>query len=452
MSSFLITIIAFVIAISILVAVHEFGHFSVARLFGIKVLKFSIGFGRPLLRWHDKYGTEYLLSAIPLGGYVSLFGERGQEVPVAERSMAFSHKSVWIRMAVLVAGPLFNFLLAIFVYWLTFLIGFSVLIPTLGTVPPESIAGLAGLQARQEIVMIDEKPTPSWEAVSVQLLSHLGEDKPFTITLRDNNNPHLITKSLNLGHWDDSTHSTDILEGLGFRPFDPVPAVIEKVLPGFPAEKSGLLVKDKIMEINGHPIQSRSDAQQMIQTHANETIHLKVMRNDHSFNLDLKPVLKQLEAGKEVGVIGVEFQGMKVPPQNFLRTERFGPITAFLKAVHKTWQYSILTLEVFKKMLTGQLSVHHVSGPIAIAKYAGETIQYGLTYFLSFLGGISIGLGVLNLLPIPLLDGGHLLYCVWEVVSGKRVSRTVEAIGLVIGGVILIAFMTLALFNDISLL
>jgi len=450
MSQLLISVVAFLIAIGILIAVHEFGHFWVARRFGIKVLRFSIGFGRPLYRWYDKLGTEYVLSAIPLGGYVALFGERDQTIPPTERPMAFSCKPVWVRMAVLVAGPLFNLLFALLAYWAVFLMGVTVFVPTLGNVSKDSVAGLAGLHAGQEIVSVEGKPTPSWESVSVQLLSHLGEDKTIILEVKEPGQLNVQSKMLDLGHWSDKTAQGDWLEGIGLTPIDPVPAVVGKVLPDYPASAAGLQEGDKILSVNNQPVLSRLDFVQDIQFKANKPVVLEVLRRDQKLKIAIVPTSKRSAEGKDVGFIGIEWQALTEMPKELIRTQHFGVIESFTKAFNRTVEYSVLTLEVLKKMVMGQVSVRHLNGPLAIAKYAGQTASIGLKHFLDFLAVISISLGVLNLLPIPILDGGHFMYCVYELITGKRASEAAQSIGVWIGGILLLGFMSLAFYNDLS--
>jgi regulator of sigma E protease len=449
MYQLLVSVIAFLIAIGILIAVHEFGHFWVARRFGIKVLRFSIGFGRPLYRWYDKLGTEYVLSAIPLGGYVALFGEQGQTIPPAERSMAFSYKSVWVRMSVLVAGPLFNLLFAVLAYWIIFLMGTTVYVPILGSVTKDSVAGLAGLRSGQEIVSVEGKATNSWEAVSVQLLSHLGEDKTITVGVKEKGKNTIENKTMDFGNWSDKSTRGDWLESIGLSPVDPIPPVIAKVLPDYPAAKAGLQEGDRILSVDKQPVNSRIEIVQAIQPKANKPVTLEILRRDHPLKLVIEPISKPSSDGKENGFIGVEFQALDDIPKELIRTQHFGVVESFTKAVKRTAEYSILTLEVLKKMITGQVSIRHISGPLAIAKYAGQSVSIGLKHFLDFLGMISISLGVLNLLPIPLLDGGHFMYCVYELITGKRVNEAAQSIGVWVGGMILIGFMTLAFYNDL---
>jgi regulator of sigma E protease len=452
MYQLLVSVVAFLIAIGVLIAVHEFGHFWVARRFGVKVLRFSIGFGTPLYRWYDKLGTEYVLSVIPLGGYVALFGERGQVIPPAERSMAFSYKPVLVRMAVLAAGPLFNLLFALLAYWAVFLMGVTVFVPVLGYVPNDSIAGLAGLRAGQEIVAVENKPTNSWEAVGIQLLSHLGEDKTITVSVKEKGKTTIDNKILDLGHWSDSNAQSDLLQSVGLAPMDPIPPVIAKILPDYPAAKAGLQVGDTILSLDGLSIHSRSEVVHNLQTKANKPVVFEIIRRGQTLKIVVEPISKASQEGRIGGFIGIEFQALKEIPTDLIRAQRFGVVDSLVKAFNKTVDSSILLLEVIKKMVVGQVSVRHVSGPLAIAKYAGQSVSIGLKQFLDFLAMISISLGIFNLLPIPILDGGHFMYCVYELVTGKRVSEVAQNIGMWIGSIILIGFMTLAFYNDMTLI
>ncbi len=450
MYQFLISVVAFLIGIGILIYVHEFGHFWVARRFGIKVLRFSIGFGRPLYRWYDKLGTEYVISLIPLGGYVSLFGERSQSIPHTERQLAFSYKPVWVRMLVLAAGPFFNLLFAVLAYWSVFLLGVTIFVPILGQVPKDSPAGLAGLHAGQEIVSIEGKPTPSWEMVPAQLLEHVGEDKTVVITVREGVDKPLQNKTLDLGNLVDDTES-DWLETLGLVFVDPYPPVVGKVLTDYPAFKVGLQEGDRILSIDGHLTNSRSEVIHYIQLRPNQPIVLEILRSKIKKKISIQPIAKISEkSNKKVGFIGVEFSAPQENIQNLIRTQYFGVGGSLIKALNRTLEYSGLTLGILKKMIMGKVSVRHISGPLTIAQYAGETASYGLKQFLDFLAMISISLGVLNLLPIPILDGGHLMYCFYELVTGQAVSEFAQMIGMWVGGTILVGFMILAFYNDLT--
>ena len=431
----LISIVAFLVAIGVLIAVHEFGHFWVARRMGIKVSRFSIGFGRSLFRWYDRQGTEFVLSLIPIGGYVSLFGEGDQIIPPAERHLAYKHKSVFARMLVLLAGPGFNFIFAIFATWIIYLMGVMVFIPILGNVPKDSVAGLAGLKKGDEIVSIEGHATPSWEAVSLELLGHMGNDQPLRIVVREPEKKTTVTKTFNMDHADDYSLDTNWLENLGLVMMDPVPPIVGKVLPDYPAAKAGLKEQDLIIAVDNKPVDSRSEVTHYIQLHPKKALLFDVLRNGQKIKLTIVSGEKSSEEGQpEIGFIGVEFPALKTWPTNFVRIQEYGIGEALIKAIKRTDEFSLLTLEILKKMILGEVSARHISGPLIIAKYAGESAVIGIKQFLEFLAVISISLGVFNLLPIPLLDGGHFMYCVYESVTGRRVSDTAQWIGNWIGG------------------
>lgn len=456
MLNILVSIIAFLVAISLLVVVHEFGHFWVARFFGIKVLCFSVGFGRPLYRFYDRLGTEYRLSAIPLGGYVSLLGERsGKSVALADRAMAFEYKPVWIRMLVLFAGPFLNLVFAVLAYWIIFVLGVSLLIPRLGPVPPESIAGLAGLKEAQEIVEVANKQTPTWEAVSIQLLKAMGDNKKIDLTVKERKTGALSAKVLDLSHWSGETSHQPWLSDLGLFPFDYRLPIIAKVVAGSPAAKAGLMAGDQIMKIHPLDVSSCVAVIQIIQKNPQKKLQLSVLRSGHLKHLNIEPELKVLEAvqqeqqPKSVGFIGVEFKNADEVPADLFRLERFGIVESLERAIAKTVDYSKLTLEAFKNIILGQMSTRNVSGPLTIAKYAGATAKEGFKDFLGFLAMISISLGVMNLLPIPLLDGGQLAYCFYECCIGRPLSRTAQSVGIWCGAAILFTLMSLAFYNDL---
>ena len=451
MLQIVISIVAFLVAISILVVIHESGHFGVARFFGIKVLRFSVGFGKPFYRFYDRLGTEYCLSWIPLGGYVSLLGMQGETVSASERPMAFDAKPVWQRMLVLAAGPMANFLLAIALYWIVFMWGVSSMVPILGFVPKDSAAGLAGLAEGQEIVSIEHQPTPNWEAISIALIKNMGDEKQLIIGVQDPK-AGLVEKRLDLNEWSTDSNHPDWLGHLGLSPMDPRPAIVARVLPDSPALRAGVLAGDRIVAVDGNLTASCSGVIQIIQAHPNRLIPLGITRYDQLKTLSIRPESKASAVDQQpIGFIGVEFQMPSTPmPASFFRMQRFGPLIALQKAIHKTWDYSVLSLGIFKKMLLGKVSTRQVSGPLSIAKYAGQSARGGFQYFLDFLAMISISLAVLNILPIPLLDGGQLAYCVYECVMGRRLPLFVQKAGTWLGALALAGLMSLAFYNDWS--
>jgi regulator of sigma E protease len=450
MSQLLISLIAFLLAVSVVVAVHEYGHFWMARRYGIKVLRFSIGFGKSLFRWYDKLGTEYVISAIPLGGYVSLLGERGTDILPTEKPMSFSHQPVSIRMQVLAAGPLFNILFSILAYWLVFLMGVTQFVPILGNVPKDSVAALAGLKKGYEIVAIEGKETPSWEKVATELLGNLGEDKTIGISVRKNEKSPVEIKNLDLEHFSDGVHQ-DLLEGLGIKIQDPAPSIISTILPNSPAEKAGMFPKDRIIKVAGEETTARSEVINLIKANPGKAIYIEVLRGAKTVKLQLEPEVKE-EEGKKIGFIGIEFAAIKEWPNQVARIQYYGPIEALQTSFKQTWHYLVLTFEMFKKMLLGKVSLKHISGPVAIATYAGQSINIGFQQFLSFLAMISISIGALNILPIPILDGGHILFCCIELIKGRPVSEATYNIGVWVGAFILLSVMALAFYNDFSLI
>jgi len=449
MSQFLLSILGFILAIGILVSIHEFGHFWVARRFGIKVIRFSIGFGRPLFRWYDKLGTEYVLASIPLGGYVQMLGEQDIDVPQSERPMAYSLKPTWVRMLVLLAGPGFNLIFAVLMYWIVFFSGISVMIPLLGNIPEGSPAYVAGLKSGQEIVAVEGEETKSWEEVHGALLSHLGETPVISIDVRNKNQQTVETHHLDLSHLAGEKSEGDILDELGIVPLDVIPPIIGEILPDYPAAKAGLAEGDKILSVNGTEVHSRIELSQYIQSHLDDKLTIVVLRGEAKQTFLLSPMIKKLEDGRDIGFIGVKYVPPILPPQEYMHIEKYGAGQALVKALQQTKEYSLLSLSTIKKMIMGTISSKYINGPVAIAKFAGRSVSFGFEYFLSFLAMISISLAIINLLPIPLLDGGNFMYCLWEMVTGKIVSFHVRVIGAWIGALFIIGITLLALYNDL---
>ena len=449
MIELLITIVSFIIAIGVLTTVHEFGHFFMARLCGVKVLQFSVGFGKSLLRWHDRFGTEYMISSIPLGGYVRMLGEDEDEVSNSDRHLAFSSKSVFARIAIICAGPFANIIFAIIAYWVIFMMGVSSIIPVVGMVPKGSIADLANLKKGYEIVSIDDQLTPTWEDITVVLMPYLG-DKGFVKVKAYNKKENKYSlHTLNLTDWTVSNTQGDILKSLGLEPYDPVLPVVGKLLPNFPAEKSGMLPGDLILAVNDIAVENRTQVTDYLRKKSGVSVSLKIIRDGKKHIFWVTPTKKLAEGGEEIGFIGIQYQ--QTPwPKELIKIHKFGPVKAFQKALLRTKEYTILTIQFLKKILVGKVSLQHIAGPISIAKYAGDSARIGLEYFLGFLALVSINLGILNLiLPIPILDGGQILYCLLELINGRPVSDRAMQIGKVFGVVFLASLMLLAIYNDI---
>lgn len=439
MNTFFYALLGFILAIGLLTTVHEFGHFWVARLLGVKVLRFSIGFGKALVSWYDKRGTQYAISAIPLGGYVKMLDENEGVVPKHELNLAFNNKPVWARMLVIAAGPAFNILFAVLAYWLIFMWGVTTIVPILGNVPQQSPAYAAGLRAGQEIVAINKQSTPTWEDIAVQIASANTGDGSIQVTVLDRQQQIQTTHALDIGNLLSAGNAEGFLQKLGMQPSDPIAPVIDKLTPGMPAEHAGLQPGDIIVSLNGAAVYSRTHFVELLQANEDHSVQLGIKRNDRELTITVIPEDKK---------IGVQFANQEIS-RDLIRTKQLSPIPAFMAASRHTIEYTTLTAKFLVKMVVGKVSWENIGGPISIAKIAGRTVRSGIEYFLSFLAIISISLGVLNMLPIPVLDGGHFMYCVLELVRGKKLSTKALAVGQTFGLVVLSGIMLLALYNDI---
>lgn len=443
------SILAFIVAIGLLVTVHEFGHFLVARLAGVKVLRFSIGFGPALAKWNGRDGTEYVLAALPLGGYVKMLDEREGDVAPAERASAFNNKSLPRRLAIVSAGPLFNFLFAIVAYWIVFMVGIPGVRPIVGDVEAASIAADAGMRARDEIIAVNGEVTPTWSAANIALLEAVLASERIAMRVQDEAGGEREIM-LEVGNARPLTEPGALLPGLGITEWVPdLPPVLGAITPGSPAANAGLRAGDRILVSAGEPVENRDAWIEGIQRNANETIPLVVLRDDREIVIEVTPEAVELDDGSTIGRIGAEVDYPQEIEERLFAVERHGPLAALAAGFTKTADISLLTLRVLGRMLTGDVSLKNLSGPINIADYAGRSASYGPVSFLVFLAIVSISLGVLNLLPVPILDGGHILFLGWEAVRGAPPSATAEAVGQRIGIVLLVMLMSLAFYNDI---
>jgi len=450
MQSLLYTVGSFIVALAILIAVHEFGHFWAARKLGVKVLRFSIGFSRPLLRHvSPRDGTEYVLAAIPLGGYIKMLDEQEGEVPETQKHFAFNRQPLWKRTVIVTAGPLFNFLFAVLAYWAIFVAGDVGTRPVVGEVVPQSTAAEARFAPGDELLAIADRPTPTWEAAAFALIAEALNGEDLAVRVRDKNGLELV-RILNGDALAGLPDNPALLSNLGLSPARPVlPARIGELIPGDPAMRADLRTGDLVRSVNGESIARWSDLVEVVQAHPGRPLRLEVERGSERHELLVIPHAVQL-GSREVGRIGAAAQ---VPPHLFdaYRTEvRLGPMAAMSAAIGKTADMSLLMLRVTGRMLTGKASVENLGGPIAIAETAGKTASYGLISFVKFLAVVSISLGVLNLLPIPMLDGGHLLYFAIEALKGSPLSEQAQLQGQRVGLALLAALMTLAFYVDIS--
>lgn len=447
--SALYMIVGTLIALGVLVTIHEFGHFWVARRCGVKVLRFSVGFGTPLYRWYDRQGTEFVLAAIPLGGYVKMLDEREEHVPEHLAEQAFNRKSVRQRIAIVAAGPLANFILAVVFFWGIAMVGVQQERAVIGAVAPGSLADVAGLVSGEEIVAVDGVETSGWSAIGFRLINRLGESGQLSISVAEPNSTLIKTKQIELVDWQRGVDEPDPIGSLGIRPWRPaIEPVLAELDPKGPAVAAGLKVGDRLLALNGQPLADWQDVVTLLQGLPGKPVTLQIERGGSSQSMTVNLAVREV-GDQKLGYLGAGVAGAPWPPE-MLREISFGPVEAVAEGLRNTWSVSVLTLNSIKKMLFGELSVKNLSGPITIAKVAGASAESGLSHFLKFLAYLSISLGVLNLLPIPVLDGGHLLFYLVEWVRGRPLSERVQGWGMQIGISLVIGVMLLALINDLS--
>jgi len=465
------SVLSLLLTLGILVTIHEFGHFWVARRCGVKVLRFSVGFGKPILSWCDKSGTEFVLALIPLGGYVNMLDEREAPVEESLKPFAFNRKKVSQRIAIVAAGPIANFIFAIFAYWLMFISGFNVLIPNIGSVDIDSIAAKAGLTSGYEITAVDGQETSGWRSVSMALINRIGDTGSINIDasraesneiskiappFQESKVSSSVTKnfSLPIEKWLVNSEPSKLLSSLGIRPLRPiVPAVMGVVQKDSPAEQGGLLSGDHITRVNDRKINAWSDFVEVVQASPEKEIQVDLIRENlnqqkREIRLTLKPGIHQDELGNTYGRLGVGAKPFKFP-REMIREVSYGPFSALSYAAAQTWADTKMSLNAIKKMVQGLISLENLSGPITIAQVASDSISSGIEEFLRFLALLSISLGILNLLPIPVLDGGHLLHYAFEGIRGKPLSDKWQTFGLKIGVSFILMLMTVAFYNDV---
>ncbi|MCG8534006.1 MAG: RIP metalloprotease RseP [Pseudomonadales bacterium] len=453
MYEFLQTTLAFIVTLGLLIFVHEYGHFWVARRCGVRVLKFSIGFGQSLVSWRDKHGTEFVVAVIPLGGFVKMLGEPGSEVSGAQQAQSFAHKSVYQRFAIVSAGPLVNLIFAVFLYWLLFMSGVSSLAPYVGDVEPGSAAHKAGFQTMDEVIDVDGNATESWEDVTLALISRVGESGEVKFTVRPEGTSSTEERVIPLQQWMQGKVKEHPLKLLGMEPYAPaVPAVLGELIPGKAAERQGMKQGDRVLSVNDVEILTWKEWVTLIRDNPGVEMQVRVDRNGEELLIPMAPDAILDEEGNRVGQIGAHLDSELAKtkyPDFMMREMQYGPIESVGKAVGYAWSRIELTIMSIAKMVTGLISLENLSGPITIAKVAGDSASYGLETFLNFMAYLSISLGVLNLLPIPVLDGGHLVYYLVEMIKGSPVSEKTQAIGNSLGLGLLVMFMGLAFYNDI---
>ena len=449
MNEILLSIIAFIISVGLLITFHEFGHFSVARFFDIKVLRFSIGFGRPIYTRHfGRDRTEFTICLLPLGGYVKMLDDREGTVVQQEKAREFNGKPLWQRFLIVLAGPFFNFIFAIIAYSLIYTIGINALKPIIGHVETTSIASSSGFAEGQEILSINGLSTPTWPTVIDSLVNHVVSGDVVDIQVVNNSGEKQVL-SLNLSSISiDEMADGKLLNKLGLNIVKlKLPPIIGEIEKNGAAQSSGLLQNDRIIAVNSNLVDSWQEWVEIIQENPSKSLSVELLRDEALINIELRPKNYELN-GKNIGRIGARPAVNDDLYSSYFALEQYSLHLAILRAFDKTWEMSVLTLKVLAKMISGDASVKNLSGPISIAKYAGQSASIGATALLTFLAIVSISLGVLNLLPIPLLDGGHLVYYIIEFFTGKPVSDSVQMTGQQIGIVLLFGLMGLALYND----
>lgn len=450
MQDFLWNTAAFIIALGILVTIHEFGHFWVARRCGVKVHRFSIGFGPAVLKKVAGDGTEYVIAPIPLGGYVKMLDSRLEQVSSADLNFAFDKQPVLKRIAIVAAGPLANFILAILAFCLMYMIGISNVKPMVSDVAPHSPASVLESQAPFEVVAIGEQDTPDWESVNFALAGVIGH-RQVLLSYRQEGNSRVETATLDLTDWSFDPKTTSPITSLGLKPFQPeVYLTLANVVENSAAERAGLKAKDKILQTNNQVVQSWSDFTEVVRNHPNQEMTVTVSRAGEELTLAVIPDSTE-RGGKIIGYVGV-VPDAQAYPKEYIITSQYGVWQSLSKATERTWDLTVLTFDTIGKLITGTISINNLSGPVSIAKGAGASADYGFVYFLSFLALISINLGLINLFPLPVLDGGHLLYYCIELISGRPVPEHIQEIGFKIGLGFILFIMSVAILNDFNLL
>jgi len=448
MIDFLWNLASFVIALGILVTVHEYGHFWVARKNGVKVERFSVGFGRAIWRKTGEDGTEYVLAMIPLGGYVKMLDERVDDVQPEDKDKTFNAKSVYQRIAIVGAGPMANFAFALFAFYLMFLIGVPSVKPVIGEISPSSIASKAKLAEGTEIISIAGITTRDWQEVNLALIAEIG-NKQIEFKTKHRDSLYITTSVLDTSDWQFSPDKVSALTSLGITPFRPkVHNELAMIAEQSPAELAGLLVGDKLIAVGDKQTADWLTFSKEIKLFPATKVSITINRDGEVLNLPITPNSIE-QSGRSVGYIGVAPKA-DAWPESLLIELTYGPIDAIKESAQRTWNLTTLTFSMIGKLITGDVSVKNLSGPIGIAQGAGNSAGHGFVYFLGFLALISINLGIINLLPLPVLDGGHLLYYLIELFTGKEVPEKVQEAGFKFGALALLMLMAIGLFNDFS--
>jgi len=451
LSNIVVSAFAFLVALGILISIHEFGHFWVARKVGIKVLRYSLGFGRPLWkRTGNIDNTEFVIAAIPLGGYVKMLDEREGTVLPHERGRAFNNKPLWARTAVVIAGPLANFLLAIFAYWIVMMIGISGIAPIVGAVPEGSPAALAGFMEEDKILAVNGRETQTWTDARITFIdASIDRDTPLPIDV-ETVDGNVVQRFMQVDSALLLNTENDAFDTLGLTIWRPVlPAVIGAFTDDSVAEASGLQIGDKLIAVNSAPIEDFNALVGAVQPNPGVPLEITALRAGSEVQVALTPRATE-HNGQEIGLIGISPARPDAALDRLQVTVQYPPIPAIGKALEQTWNMTALTLRMIVKLVTFEAPAELISGPLSIAQFAGQSASVGLDHYINFIALISLSLAVLNLLPIPMLDGGHLMYFAFEALTGKEPSERVQIWGQQFGLVVLACLMFVAFKNDIG--
>ena len=459
MLEIIVSVLALIVTLGILVTIHEFGHFWVARRCGVKVLRFSIGMGKAIKSWIGRDGVEYVIAPFPIGGYVKMLGQEdfavadAGEIPDSQQDCCFAYKPLWQRSAIVAAGPIANFLLAIFIYWIiNIFYGINGISPVINGISENSLADRAGLQVGDEILAVDGEETMIWQQVSLQMLNRLGETGELVLTVDPEASSTARDITIPIQGWLGNEIEPDPVTDLGIVRLE-IPALIAEVFTGGRGEQGGLQSGDEIISVNDEPILGWSHWVKVIRGNPELALDVIVKRGESEIGLVIRPEVQRLRDGAAIGSIGASAQVIamsEILSPEMQRHISFNAFTAIRPALQDTWDNSVFVLDSVKKMVMGLISYRNINGPITIAQVAGETATYGIEVYLGFLALLSICLGVFNLLPIPMLDGGHLFYYTVEAIIRRPVPERVQTWGLQLGLSLIFGIMVLAIYNDIN--
>lgn len=445
----ILNILSIVVALGLLITFHEFGHYFVARRCGVKVLRFSVGFGKPIYRYVGRTGTEFTLAMIPLGGYVRMLDEREGSIPESLKNQTFNCKTVWQRIAIVAAGPIANFILAIVIYAIVALLGVQSIAPKVGDVGPQSPASQTQIQSGDELISLDGESVTSWDDVNLVLAGLIGKTGTIIVRYQSENGGSLHEETIGLDRWLVGDEPNNLIRAFGLLPWQPTVApIIAQVVDDGAGFAAGFEAGDEILAINGKSVSSWQQVVASVQSSPNQALSMEVQRKQNVINLTLLPKYTERN-GKVVGYAGLAV----VPPEwdeSLIRERQYGMFEALSYGVEQTHKMVSLTVSSIGKMLQGLISVDNLSGPITIAKVASASADSGVQSFLKFMAYLSVSLGVLNLLPIPMLDGGHLVFFGIEAIRRKPVSERVQGLAYRVGASLLFALMAVAIFNDIA--